>query len=143
MKLTLIRTNNGLQAITPHQIDQIKKLREGEEYEVEVKQPRNYEFHKKFFAFVRLCNYHKPEHLDRLINSEEDMLDFIKIGVGHCKTWTTPKGDTAYKPQSISFASMDETDFQEFYDRCVDFCLKYILKGLSKHEIEQELIDFI
>lgn len=143
MKLTLLRTDKGLQAISPYQLDQIQKLKIGEEYEVEVKQPRNYEFHKKFFAFVRLCYFHKPEQYDRIISSEEDMLDFIKIGVGHCKTWTTPKGDTAYKPESISFASMDNLAFQEFYDRCVDFALKYILKGLSKYQIEQEIIDFI
>lgn len=139
MIIYLTRTLNGFSV---ESIEDLKSYKIGETYKAKITKPRNYEFHKKFFAFVHFCYYHMPDTLNEIIKSEEDMLDFIKIGVGHCKSWITPKGDKVYIPKSISFAKMDGAEFDKFYRECLDFVCKHILKGLDEETINNELIHF-
>ena len=138
----LIRSHNGFIATTSEELDELKKYTLGERYKVKITKPRNIKFHRKFFAFIKLCYYHKPESMES-ISSQERMREYISFGVGFYDTWITPGGKEIYKPRSISFASMDDVAFQDFYDRAVNFACKHILKGLTEEEISKELINFI
>ena len=55
MKLLLKNTASGLVPIYDDDFDEKKKLKIGQVYEVSIKLVRNYEFHKKYFALIRIC----------------------------------------------------------------------------------------
>ena len=116
----------------------------GETVMCSIRKPLNYEFHKKFFALVRLVFNNLPEHIVRMLNvrSEEDMLDCFKLQLGlYRQVWHGRR--PVVKLGSISFAAMDETEFQKFYNRCIDITLTTFLRGTTRQELIDEVEMFL
>ena len=136
-------TPAGLVPMYDSDYDEKKRLKEGETVMCTVRKPRNYSFHKKFFALVRLTFNNLPERLVRMLNirSEEDMLDAYKLELGlYTLVWHGRR--PVVKLGSISFAAMDETKFQKFYDRCVDITITTFLRGISRQDLIEEVERF-
>lgn len=136
-------TAQGLVPMYDSDYDEKKKLHEGETVMCSIRKPRNYEFHKKFFALVRLTFENLPERLVRMLSvrNEEDMLTLFKLDLGLFSTsWHC--GRNVVKLDSISFAKMDETEFQKFYDRCIDLVLSSYLRGTDKQSLIEEVERF-
>lgn len=136
-------TAQGLVPMYDSDYDEKKKLHEGETVMCSIRKPRNYEFHKKFFALVRLTFENLPERLVRMLSvrNEEDMLTVFKLDLGLFSTsWHC--GRNVVKLDSISFAKMDETEFQKFYDRCIDLVLSSYLRGTDKQSLIEEVERF-
>ena len=72
------------------------------------------------------------------IYSEEDMLVCLNLDLGLCSTvWHGNK--QVVRVGSISFAAMDETEFERFYSRCVDVILEKYLRGTSRQDLLDEI----
>ena len=134
MKLYVKNTLAGLIPLYPSDLDEKKKLTLNKEYEIEIKAPRNYEFHKKFMALVNLG--HQNTQLEMGFDTYRK---YVTQKAGYYNTYNTPKG-VFIEAQSISFASMNEIQFQEVYSRVIDVIIKDI--GVTSDEIQQELINF-
>lgn len=117
--------------------DKAKKWRTGQSKECEVKEPRNYRFHKKFFALVNLCFENLPERYDSVYPTPQTLLNELKFQVGHCDEHRTLGGKITYIPKSINFASMDQFQFEEFYDSVLNVILKYFMAGVEKQHIAE------
>lgn len=137
-------TAAGLVPMYDSDFDEKKRLKDGETVMCSIRKPRNYEFHKKFFALVRLVFNNLPEHIVRMLNvrSEEDMLDCFKLQLGlYRQVWHGRR--PVIKLGSISFAAMDETEFQKFYNRCIDITLTTFLRGTTRQELIDEVEMFL
>src|ERR1043166_2381612 len=89
--------------------DAFGKLPFGKVVHVEMKQPRNGKHHRLYWT---LCT-----RIANAIGAEpETVSDVLKIRTGHCTTVMTKRGDL-HLPKSISFAAMDQTAFNTFFDR--------------------------
>lgn len=123
--------------------DEKHRLKVGEDVLVEIKRPRNYEFHKKFFALIRLTFDNLPERLHHMLNvwSEEDMLVCIKLDLGLAST-IYHGGRECIKLGSISFAAMDNDEFERFYNRALDLILRKYLRGTTREQIAEEIQRF-
>lgn len=121
-----------------------KKLKVGTVVKCNVTIPRNYKFHKKFFALVRLTYDNLPVPYIRKwnIRSVEDMLKRFKRDLGYCTYHTYEDGSREVEYKSISFAAMDEVDFEKFYEDCVNLILFSYIPGIEKGDIENELINY-
>jgi hypothetical protein len=111
-----------------------KKLKMGEVYEVEVKKPRNYEFHRKFMAMINLV-FENQEVFDDF----DDLRRYITMKAGWFKKVKTPK-NFMYIAKSIKFSKMDNVEFEKLYNACIDvieeeFCI-------TSEAIEQNIGDF-
>jgi len=135
MKILLQNTISGLIPLYPSDMDSKRKLKLGEVYEAEVKNPRNYQFLKKFFALVNIG--HENTDLDMPL---ETYRKYILMKAGYFKTYQTPKG-VFYDADSISFSSMEQDVFEEVYSRVLDVIIKDI--GATKEDIEKQLISFM
>lgn len=111
------------------------KLKEGETYEVEIRKPRNYEFHKKYFALINLC-FDNQEQFEEL----NDLRAYLTCKAGYYKEIDTGKGKMIL-PLSISFSKMDEIEFDKLYHKTIDAICKFI--DVEEKEIENELINYI
>ena len=114
--------------------DEKRKLKIGEDYECDIRQPRNVQFLKKFMALVRLgCD-----------NSPRDMpfkayRAYVTMKAGFVDVYETEIGKMAL-PQSISFANMDETKFEKVYKAVLDVIMKDI--DVDEEFIRDNLINF-
>jgi hypothetical protein len=131
MKLFLVKQlNNTLKVAYNSDYDKIKKLKVGEEYQCEIKQPRNLKFHRKFFALINMLF----ENQERYNNSDRLRKDLI-IEAGFYDEWVDLHGVINKEAKSISFASMSEDEFQDLYSKVIDVIVQYF------HFDKQDIIE--
>ena len=111
------------------------KLKNDEVYEVEIKKKRNYEYHKKYFALINLC-FENQETFDTL----EDLRFYLTMKSGFVKKVETGSG-IMYIPKSISFASMDEIEFNQLYKSTLDVICKFL--NTNEEDLINEIINFM
>lgn len=111
MKIIAFKTFNGFE-VQESDREAISKIKLGKMVQIEIKQPRNLKFHRKFYGMLRLAyeNQDKYEPFERFE-------DVVKLGVHHVDVIVMPNGYTTYKPKSISFAKMEQPEFEAFYEK--------------------------
>lgn len=63
---------------------------------------------------------------------------WVTIEAGHFDTIQLPDGTLRKHPRSISFASMDETEFQQLYRAALDVLWRWILSRAFRDQAEAE-----
>lgn len=135
MKIYLTREGDTFKPLSEMDFEKTKRVKEGQIIEVDYKKPRNPLFHNKFMSMVRVVydNQEAFEHIEQLLNA-------IKIDLGYYDTYQIRvKAGNAEVcvPRSISFAKMDETEFEELYSKAVDLILARYLPTVERHELER------
>ena len=121
MKLFVIKQlDHTLKVAYNSDYDKIKKLKVGQEYQCEVKQPRNLKFHKKFFALVNML-FENQE----IYNNPDRLRKDLIIEAGLYDEWADFQGVMQREAKSISFASMNEDEFSELYSKVIDVIVKH------------------
>ena len=135
MKLICRNTISGLVPLYPSDWDEKRKLKLGEDYVCDITNPRNVGFHRKFFAMLNVG--HENTSLDMPFDTYRK---YMIVKAGFFKAYQTPKG-VFYDPDSISFASMSQDEFEDVYSRVLDKIIDDI--GATKEEIEKQLVNFM
>lgn len=138
-------TDYGLVPVYDSDLDMKKRLKVGSTVRCRVTLPRNYGFHKKFFALVRLTYDNLPLPLVERwnIHSTDDMLRRFKRDLGYYTSRTNDRGEREIEYRSISFAAMDEEEFGRFYNDCVNLVLYTYIRGLGREDLEEEVERFM
>lgn len=139
MKINLFNTPQGLIPLYEEDLDEKKKLRLGEVYAAEIRVPRNYNFHKKFFALINTGYALLPEHTQNGFRSVEGFRQYVTVAAGYYDTYFSPRlREFVEIPKSISFASMDDAEFAKCYD-----AVKDVIWGIlsSKINITQQVFE--
>lgn len=144
MKILCIVTENGLVPKYYSDREEFRSLKRNTDVLVEVGQKRNYEFHKKFFALLKLTYDNFPEWLEDSLNvhSVEDLRTRLKVDLGLYEV-SHYGNQSVIIPKSIAFDKMDETEFEKFYRSSVNHILKNYLKGVNNEQIEEEIWKFL
>ncbi|NMC98892.1 MAG: DUF1367 family protein [Bacteroidales bacterium] len=100
-------------------------------YYIELKRQRNILHHRKFFAILKIWAEYKGIDLS-------SALVVLKILLGEVET-VEYMGKKIVIPKSISFESMDEVEFTEFYNKAILFLATDM--GLTKEELEMNIED--
>lgn len=136
-------TDIGLIPMYDSDLDEKHRLRIGDNVLCTIKRPRNYEFHKKYFALLRLTVANLPHLIQQQMQifTEEDLLDCLKIDLGLFTTrWHG--GRQIVKTGSISFAKMDNSEFEKFFSRSVDAILRIYLRGTDRQALIEEVENY-
>jgi len=129
MKITLIKTLNGAFKLAYNSDYELaKKVPLNEPIVFEWSKPRNLRFHKKFFALLNMV-YENQEQYNNIEHLRKD----LTISAGYYDLRFNIEGVEVQEAKSISFASMDDVEFSEFYNRIVDVVVKWL--GIDKQEI--------
>lgn len=118
----------------------IINLNPGDLVEVDMVIPRNQRFHRKFFALLEIgFDAWEPtlEHDGNPVEKNfEQFREDVTILAGHyVQTWTLD-GEMRLRAKSISFASMDDEEFERVYSSVADVLLSRVL---SRYEGRSEL----
>lgn len=136
------RTLNHLAPCYADDLEKLKRLEHGRDYQVTVTRPRNIKHHRKYWALLNLVFDNLPEELEAHFKSVEDLHYEIKLQTGHRDKWTTMGGQEVWRVRSISFEKMDQTEFEAFYDAALDVITRYILPGIEKQELINQITEF-
>jgi len=111
----------GLRAVNGVESDKLDTLR-GKEVMAELSQPRNILFHRKYFALLGVAQDMVDDDL-----TAKQFRALCTVGAGHCDFVQGDDGLIAI-PKSISFAAMDDTEFERLYqDTLTYICKKWVL----------------
>ena len=144
MEVQLVKQPGGiLRPANQVDADAMAKIANGRVVNVKVVQPRNPKFHRKFFAMLNFffelwelpedLNYNgiKPEK-----NPEQFRSDIL-IAAGFRELSANIKGEVRFRAKSISFGSMDDTEFSEVYRLVFNACWKFVMGKISNYTPEQ------
>lgn len=135
-KFLAIKKLGALRPIDDTGQEVLGHLGDGEIIEVEFRKKRNVQHHRKFWALMTIV-WNNIDH--GRYPTVESLVAAIKISTGHREMITLPNGTEVYIPRSISFAKMDQTEFERFYDRMCDVIAEYWLPGVTSQELNTEV----
>jgi hypothetical protein len=131
----ILKPELKLKPVNSSDLDELMRLKQNTDYKFEVVHPRNYQFHKKFFALLNLGFANQDKYKDFT-----EYRTIKTMQAGFFKMIITEKGKV-FIPESISFNSMDELDFEKVYKTVLELiCAE---TQLTSKEIETELLNFM
>ncbi len=140
MKLFLKKYNN--QTFLPAgdtDYEKAAKIPLGEILEIDFKKQRNPDFHRKFFALLELVFLHKSEKFDWIVNREQ-LREQLTLTAGYYETIVDLNGEVSRKMKSISFESMDQVEFEQYYSDVLDIIYRRF--DFDNEFIEKHLTGF-
>lgn len=115
MRLYLVKTDAGtVIGWGPEDTEYLARLEPGECIEAETRKARNPGHHRKFFALLQSAFVGQSRY-KRL----EDLLIEMKLRAGWYEEHITADGKLVYVPKSISWAQMDQQEFDRFYAEAI------------------------
>ena len=145
--------------------DYFRKIRAGDEVMLTGRRPRNLKHHRKFWALMNLvaenqsvypdaealvrafkiaighCEDHQvaPSKevraamvvLRHMLPNQREAVVALNI--------LFEAATTARVPSSISFAKMDQTEFEAFYEKAIQYCTERVVPGLPANDLRREV----
>lgn len=118
MKMQMMFSNGHLSPSSESSAEDYKKLREGNEYSVELKKARNPKFHRKAFKLIKVMFDNQEQYDD--MRSYRRML---KVKTGSVETYFVGE-QMIMELKSWDFASMDDLEFERLYKRILDVAME-------------------
>ena len=107
---------------------------------------RNYQFHKKYFALLKVAfelwepPYQKSELLEGRFGKPEPNYDRFRkellIMAGFAEPVINLRGEYKLEAKSISFSKMKAEEFEDVYNRTIDAALKILPDRINKKDID-------
>jgi len=107
-------------------LNAMAKISQGELVTVELTRPRNGRWHNMYW---HMCGLLLDNSEGEYGNTKEAVSSFLKIAMGHV--------GVDGEPRSISFKSMEQTEFESFYSRVSDVVAG--LLGTTPDEVREQI----
>ncbi|WP_228064884.1 DUF1367 family protein [Muribacter muris] len=127
--------------------DALQKFRNGEQYEVEIKQVRNPAFHRKVFAFFNFCFEHWSADKTqwKYFDERKQFETFRKnltVLAGYKEVTYKLDGSLRVEAQSLSYGNMEQDEFEQCYKALINAALRTVFKGCDDPMIYNRLMSF-
>jgi len=150
--LYLIKTPSGsLAPADEESADVLRKQKIGQGFKTRLKRVRNIRFHRKFFALLNYA-FDTWNPIEKEYKGEQVAKNFkqfradITVLAGFYEMTVSLDGNVKLTPKSISFANMDETEFERLYSAVIDVLLKKIFTDQTREDVEDvvnRLLEFV
>ena len=146
MKMNLIKTISGLLPADPDSEKSYQKIKTGGMVITETKEVRNPAFLRKYFALLnvgfdnwnpgRITSEHgKPEkNFDRFRKDVTILAGFYHIVI-------RLDGSVRVEADSISFANMEEEEFEELFNKTINVLLKHVYDSNMTEEALNNVVN--
>lgn len=137
MDVRLVMKDGRLHPADHLAAEDLRGLKNGETVRAQITRPRNAGHHRKFFALMKVVFDNQSRY-----PTLKHLVDAIKLAIGHCDERKVDGKDIVVL-RSISFAKLDQSGFEQFYDRVLDLVLTKILPHVARSDIEARVLDII
>ena len=127
--------------------ERLERFKSGAIYPIEIKQARNPAFHGKVFAFMKFCFDHwAADKTDERFKTSAAQFDTFRknltVLAGYRDITFTIDGRTRVEPKSLSFANMEQDEFEECYSALINAALVHVFGNTSDQKILDKLTGF-
>lgn len=109
------------------------RVKSGEIVELKGVKVRNGQYHRLFFAMLKLISENSNPHI-----SEAAALHFAKMATGTGEFVTDSRGRDVFVPGSISFARMDQAAFKGFVQTAIPPLVGRFMAGTAPDDLISE-----
>lgn len=150
MKFNLVKHNGNAIPATDKDMKAYNKIGEGEVFEANSIDQRNYRFLQKYWALVDMILQNLPESVENnlmqnhqfRIKTKDDVHFYIKLKNGYVeKRYINDKGNVGWEVKSIEFGKMNPEEFEEFFSKAVDTACE--LLTVESDDIMREIMAFV
>lgn len=133
--------------------EEMKKLPKGQPLRVKITRIRNLDHHRKYFALLNYAfDVWEPPALSGTDMQRAVKLDImpedvtknfdrfrkdIAILAGFYETVVRVNGELRIEPKSISFANMDQDEFDVLYEKTIDVIVNHVLTNYTGPELKR------
>lgn len=136
-EVLLVKNLNRLEAADPISAESLEAIPHGTCISATLRRSRNVKHHRKFFAMLNAV-YESQNRYPTVSH----LLAVIKIMTGHYDVFPV-RGKETFFVKSINFNSMDQAEFESFYNHAVDIIVKEIIPGLDKKDLENRVMELL
>jgi hypothetical protein len=134
--------NGVLAPADAEDVEALQKVKLGQVIHADFKQMRNVKFHRKYFAMLNLAfdNWEPPEttHNDIVcVKNRERFRKDVQIAAGFYDIVVNLRGEPRAESKSISFANMDDTEFEQVYSAVADVILQKVLTTYTRADLDR------
>ena len=121
MKLLLYNDYGYLKPMYDDDFEGKRKLKLGKVYEANIKQARNFEFHKKYFKLINIAWELLGDKTHNFFKSSENFRKAVEVAAGNFEMlYLISKNEWVQQAKSIAFDKMSKEEFEELYERVKD-----------------------
>lgn len=134
----LCRRLSSLIPIDDEGRDILAGIGQGEIVKAKISKPRNPQHHRKFFSMIQLVfeNQERFPTIDHLLTA-------VKIEAGwYHDVAIDLEGRLVYVPKSISFAKMDQAEFNQFYSKAIAAVCR-LLPNMNAEDLQEEVMSYV
>lgn len=132
------REGNSLVPADRESMDRMDEIKRDHLVMVTVRQPRNPRQHRMAWGLVRVAH----DNLDDF-DSPEHLMDTIKVNIGYCDRVIYRMKDIGeveqLMPRSMAYESMDQLEFEEFFDRMLDYICVVLMPGVDPMALRSQI----
>jgi hypothetical protein len=147
--IQLIKIAQG--ALVPadeHEADKLRRIKVGGLVKCQISETRNPKFHMKFMALVRLGfdSFHPPEETYKGLPVETDFEQFredLTIAAGFRTVAYRIDGSFRVRAKSISFARMEQDEFERVYSAVANVLLRGVLVRYQNRAVLDSVVNKI
>jgi len=148
MKLHLKKIDNYLIPDDQESAAYLFQCKQGSVLAADVKKPRNYEFHKKYFSLLDYAfDCWEPEPIEYkgmvIQKNQTKFRKDIQIAAGYGEATYNLKGEIQYVSKSIKFGKMEEEEFEKLYSSVINVILDYIFTNYTRDDLERVVEDVL
>lgn len=136
MNIFLTKTLTGFVPADEEAKHALRKYKVGETFRADVKKPRCYTNHKRFFALLNLTFENQEQY-----RNFEHFRKAVQIEAGHVDELITLDGEVLLLPKSIDYSTLDELEFQVLFGQTMTVCAR-ILGNLNLDELQAEVMRY-
>lgn len=130
------KTLSGFAPFNEEAEDFAHRCKLGEVVELKGSRVRNEKFHRLFFAILKLISDNSNPHI-----GPKAALHFAKIAAGVGDVVTDSRGEKHFVPGSISFAKMDQADFEAFVQSAIPPLVGRFMRGSAPDDVIAEAME--
>lgn len=145
MKIEMIKAPGGsFHPVSEEEAERLKRFKNGEQYQVEIKLTRNPAFHRKTFSFFNFCFEHWCAERAGMefMNREAQLNTFrnhLTVLAGYYDQSYGIDGRIRIEAKSLAFASMDQETFEACYSALINAAIKHVFGGTEDENVLAQL----
>jgi hypothetical protein len=135
------KRGNSLVPVDDQGLELLAKLKDGRDVGCTIVAHRNPRHHRLYFAMLKFLS----EHTDTFAGRDPEIISTaLKLATGLVRTYVNQDtGETIMVPKSISFAAMDQTRFNVFFDAACQTIAHWMPPGSVPDDVRDELIRMV
>ena len=133
-RLVVRREFSRLVPVSSRDWDLLQQFPAGVEFAAQLSRPRSLRQHRFFWALLSKVIENHPHY-----TRPEQLLLWLKTKLGYVDEVVSHEGGVLMRVSSISFDSMDQDKFKQFFNAAVDVILIEILPTTTRDELLREV----